>query len=92
MNDIANTLSAHEWTIYSFVFGVLCLFIIPFRKESALKSVLTSFKENKDHESALIEKLQDIVNKQTEQITDLYKHIAALHNENAVLRKELANK
>ena len=101
MEAIINYITSHDWTAYSFILVVIILFIIPFKGgESALKTILTYFKENKEYEhnlikryDSLIEQLQEQLDKQTiqlsvqsQEIHALQREVKELHEENYKLR------
>ena len=75
MEKIVDSLSAHEWTIFTFILAIVALLIIPFKGESALTTILTYLKNRKQFETQLIEKYQAIAN--------------GLQEENRVLRERI---
>lgn len=87
MNDIINSLSAHEWTVFSFCLAFASLFIIPFKGgESALKSILNHFKVDIKRYDDIMDRLQATINGQNEKIEDLEKRLTIVINENIQLR------
>jgi len=61
MEKIVNALLAHDWTIETIFLILTILVLVPIKGESALKTILTHFKSNKEHDLLLLKQYDKLI-------------------------------
>lgn len=89
MEAILDSLSTHEWTIFTFTLAIVGILCIPFKGESALKTILNHFSHRKNWEAQLIEKYQDIANGLEEENNKLRTRLALLEKKEDEQEEEI---